>query len=83
MDGKLLEELESMIKGDVQNDSETLNLYSHDASLFEVKPQVVVFPKDEDDVKALVAFINKHKKKILPYRLPDALQELICQGSNQ
>ena len=63
MDGKLLEELESMIKGDVQNDSETLNLYSHDASLFEVKPQVVVFPKDEDDVKALVAFINKHKKE--------------------
>ncbi|MBI2031644.1 MAG: FAD-binding oxidoreductase [Candidatus Levybacteria bacterium] len=62
MENKLLEELRTTIKGDVLNDEQTLSTYSHDASLFEVKPQVVVFPKDEEDVKNLVAFVNKHKK---------------------
>ncbi len=65
MGNKLLEELKSLIKGDVVNDNQTLTDYSHDASLFEVKPQVVVFPKDEEDVKALVKFVNKHRKDYL------------------
>ena len=59
----LFEELEKIIKGEVATDEITLNEYSHDASLFEVKPRVVVFPKDEDDVKSLVNFVNKHKKE--------------------
>ena len=63
MDPKLLEELKSVIKGDVATDAETLMTYSHDASLFEVKPQVVVFPKNEEDIKALINFVNKHKKE--------------------
>lgn len=63
MDIKLLEELKRTIKGDVLNDNQTLSDFSHDASLFEVKPQVVVFPKDEEDVKNLVVFVNKHKKR--------------------
>ncbi len=63
MDDTLLEELKKIIKGDVLYDDETLYAFSHDASLFEVKPQVVVYPKDEEDVKNLVAFVNKHKKE--------------------
>ena len=63
MDEKLLDELKTLIKGDVLNDSETLLTYSHDASLFEVKPQVVVFPKDEEDIKNLVKFVSENKKK--------------------
>lgn len=62
MNESLLEELKKIIKGDVLNDDQTLNEYSHDASLFEVKPQVVVFPKDNEDVKALVNFVSKNKK---------------------
>ncbi len=62
MDQELLKELQSIIKGDVAFDDQTLMTYSHDASLFEVKPQVVVFPKHEEDVKNLVKFVNKHKK---------------------
>jgi len=63
MDEKLLNELKYSIKGDVLYDDETLFDYSHDASLFEIKPQVVVFPKDEEDVKNLVKFVSKNKKK--------------------
>ncbi|EKD64483.1 MAG: hypothetical protein ACD_50C00377G0009 [uncultured bacterium] len=62
MDINLLAQLRQTIKGDVLTDDQTLTTYSHDASLFEVKPQVVVFPKDEEDVKAIVKFVNKNKK---------------------
>lgn len=55
-------ELEAIIKGDVDDSDETRNIYSHDASLFELRPQVVVFPKDADDIKAVVNFVNEHKK---------------------
>ena len=66
MDENLLDELKTLIKGDVVSDNQTLSDYSHDASLFEIKPQVVVFPKDEEDVKALVKFVNDNKKKNNP-----------------
>ena len=63
MDEKLLDELKKTIKGEVDVSAETLNSFSHDASLFEVKPQVVVYPKDDEDVQNLVKFVAKHKKE--------------------
>lgn len=59
----MLEELAGKIKGDVESDDTTLELYSHDTSMFEVRPTAVVFPKDTDDVKAIVKFINDNKEK--------------------
>lgn len=58
----LFEDLKGVIKGEVLNDAQTLDFYSHDAGLFEVKPQVVVFPKDQEDVESLVKFVNENKK---------------------
>jgi FAD/FMN-containing dehydrogenase len=55
-------ELTKIIKGDVDSSDETREFYSHDASLFELKPQVVAFPKDADDIKAMVQFTATHKK---------------------
>ena len=63
MDENLIQELRQIIRGDVATDDATLAEYSHDASLFEVKPKIVVFPKDQEDVENLVFFVNKHKKK--------------------
>ena len=57
------QELKNIIKGDVLTDEKTLQEYSHDASLFEVKPQAVVFPKDIEDLKTLVKFVSENKKK--------------------
>ena len=59
----LAEELQKIIKGDVADDAATLKTYSHDASLFEVRPEVVVFPKDAEDVKSLVKFTARKKAK--------------------
>ena len=61
MNPQLLEELKQSIKGDVATDEATLTEHSHDASIFEVKPKVVVFPKDQNDVEALVSFVAKNK----------------------
>lgn len=62
MDNNLLDKLKQTIKGDILTDDQTLTTYSHDASLFEVKPKIVVFPKDESDVKALIKFVSENKK---------------------
>lgn len=63
MDRHLLTQLENTLEGEVATDSTTLTEYSHDASLFEIIPQAVVFPKTEKDVQNLVAFVSKNKKE--------------------
>lgn len=58
----LPDELKKIIEGDVEVDSSTLQKYSHDASICEVLPAVVVFPKHSRDIQALVRFVAEHKK---------------------
>ncbi len=53
-----LKSLEKVFRGDVDVSAATLETYSHDASLFEVRPQMVVFPKDSTDVQNLVKWAN-------------------------
>ncbi len=55
-------ELAKIFKGELEADEQTREFYSHDASLFELKPDVVGYPKDADDLKAVVNFVNQHKK---------------------
>jgi FAD/FMN-containing dehydrogenase len=57
----LQSELANIFKGELDVTDETREFYSHDASLFELKPQLVAFPKDADDIKAAVSFVNQHK----------------------
>jgi len=58
-----LEELKTKIKGDIEIDEKTLDKYSTDASIFEVRPKAVVFPKDAEDVKNLAKFVSENKEK--------------------
>ena len=55
---RLAEEIRKFFKGEVYDDEITLKKYSRDASLFEIKPKLVIFPKDTDDLKALVKWIG-------------------------
>jgi FAD/FMN-containing dehydrogenase len=48
--------------GEMENDPTTLNVYSHDASMFEIKPKLVVAPKNSKDVEILTKFVATHKK---------------------
>ncbi|MBI4158571.1 MAG: FAD-binding oxidoreductase [Candidatus Yanofskybacteria bacterium] len=57
----LLEELKNIIKGEISSGEKELSAYSRDASIFEVKPQLVVKPKDAEDIKNLVKFVSDNK----------------------
>lgn len=54
-------DLQVLIKGEVETSSSALDIASHDASIFEVRPEAVVYPKDVDDLKKLVAYANSHE----------------------
>jgi len=49
-------------KGELLDDPATLDFYSHDASMFELRPQLVVAPHDAKDVETLVKIVNANKK---------------------
>lgn len=55
----LREEISEIIKGDVADDAPTLKKFSRDTSIFERTPQLIVYPKDADDIERLVKFVNK------------------------
>ncbi|HET9174354.1 MAG TPA: FAD-binding oxidoreductase [Candidatus Saccharimonadales bacterium] len=50
--------------GELDDSIATRDFYSHDASLFEIKPQLVVFPKHAQDVAVLVRVVAQEKKHI-------------------
>lgn len=54
-------ELAKIFKGEIDTTDETRDFYSHDASLFELKPQVVTFPNDATDIKSLVSWVRDNK----------------------
>ncbi|PIT93272.1 MAG: FAD-binding oxidoreductase [Candidatus Harrisonbacteria bacterium CG10_big_fil_rev_8_21_14_0_10_38_8] len=57
----LKDDLKSLIQGDVIDEKETLEKFSHDASIFEVKPEIVVAPKDSEDVKNIVKYVRENE----------------------
>jgi FAD/FMN-containing dehydrogenase len=50
-------------KGELDDSAGTKEFYSHDASMFEMVPQLVAFPKDSHDVQLLVKLIAEAKKR--------------------
>lgn len=57
------DEIKKFWKGDLDDSAETLAKYSHDASIFDVRPELVAFPKDSADVQALVKWAGENKEK--------------------
>lgn len=48
--------------GELDDSEEAKDLYSHDASMFEIIPEVIAKPKTADDVTRLVKFVADNKK---------------------
>ncbi len=63
MKSEILESLRKNFEGDIDTTPETLKTYSRDASLFEIKPELVLFPKHSKDVQSIVRLVNEHKKE--------------------
>lgn len=53
----------SGFSGEIKDDPATLDLYSHDASMFELRPQLVVAPKNAKDIEKLVKVAAFNKKE--------------------
>jgi FAD/FMN-containing dehydrogenase len=58
---ELKDEIKAFFKGDVSDTDADIQKYSRDYSIFNVTPQVIVFPKDIDDLQNLVKFVEKQK----------------------
>jgi FAD/FMN-containing dehydrogenase len=54
--------IQPLIEGDVFDDAAALDAASRDASLFEIKPEVVVAPKTVHDIGAVVRFATEQKQ---------------------
>jgi FAD/FMN-containing dehydrogenase len=61
MENVKLQLRQNNFKGEIDDSPTTLDTYSHDASLFEIKPKLVVFPKDAKDVEILVKIVKQEK----------------------
>ncbi len=48
-------------RGEIADDLATRQLYSHDASLFEIIPSLVVAPLDSKDIQTIVSLVSKEK----------------------
>lgn len=53
--------LKEYFRGDVDDSLEAITKASHDASLLEVIPKIVLFPKDTADIQAIVHFVRVNK----------------------
>lgn len=58
----LKEELKKILKGEVSDDKKILEACSTDASIFTVKPKVVVSPENTEDLVNLVKYVREQKQ---------------------
>ena len=54
--------IKAFFKGDIDTSDEALTKHSHDASLFEVRPEAVLYPKNKEDISLLVKYVANEKK---------------------
>jgi FAD/FMN-containing dehydrogenase len=53
---------QTTFSGELDDSAQTKELYSHDASMFEIIPEIVASPKTAEDVATLVKFVAENKK---------------------
>ncbi|MFT7003037.1 MAG: glycolate oxidase [Sulfurimonas sp.] len=67
IDSKHLKHFTSIVGEDnVYSDKAHLIAYSYDATRAHFEPDAVVFPKNEDDISAILKYCNEHKIIIVP-----------------
>ena len=61
-----INELQKRFSGDIRLDSASRILYSTDASIYQMEPLGVVFPKTQEDLQAAVELAAQHSIPMLP-----------------
>lgn len=57
----IISSLRTIFEGEINTTEQTRKKYSHDASIYELVPEAVLFPKDSMDIKKLVHFVSQSK----------------------
>lgn len=57
-------EIAKVVRGEVEDSEIIKETFSHDASLFEVRPEIVLSPLDSADVMAAVRFVTKQRQAL-------------------
>jgi FAD/FMN-containing dehydrogenase len=57
----LKNEIKKIFSGEIDDTPATLDIFSHDASMFELRPELVVSPKDSKDIQAIVKYVAENK----------------------
>src|SRR5436190_1446821 len=63
MNKEAIDSLKKVFGGDVDLSDATLKEHSRDASLFEIRPEAVLYPRNSGDVSAVVKWVNENKDK--------------------
>ena len=63
---EIRKKLQKLISGEVLWDKDIIRCYSVDSSSYLIKPKVVTFPKNREDVIKIVKFASKNKIGITP-----------------
>ena len=53
---------QTTFSGELDDSAEAKEFYSHDASMFEIAPEIIASPKTAEDVATLVKFVAENKK---------------------
>jgi hypothetical protein len=62
----LAEKLRGLVRGRVAVDEQSLQQYSRDQSIYEIKPLIVILPEDIDDVRRLIEFASREGVPVTP-----------------
>lgn len=63
---KALKELSDKLNGELFFDDLHKSIYATDASVYRMIPLAVSYPKDEHDIKKLIAFATEHQVTLIP-----------------
>ncbi|MBP6948836.1 MAG: FAD-binding oxidoreductase [Candidatus Pacebacteria bacterium] len=58
----ILEDLQKAVVGDISTTEEDREKLARDTSLFYVKPEIIVYPRNRDDVSRLLAYASEARK---------------------
>lgn len=63
---RIFEDLQGFVRGEILFDTVSRNVYSSDASLFEIKPEGIVLPADEEDLQNIVRYAFENQIPLIP-----------------
>lgn len=63
-----LKDLSEIVRGEISTEENLLDFYSTDGSIFQIKPQAIFYPKDTEDVQAMMTYLHYSARggKIIP-----------------